>query len=192
MTEDKYTEKISLWLDDELDTTEQLQLRQHLSECADCRLAYERMKHIDRLLRHAAQVMATPSPGFGQRFETRLAEYHPQKLWHIWVALLALMVGSLLFVVGWGIWGGLAVASYGATLLNTRLLTQSVFLFADTAENLRLYSGLGVLVFKTSLITMQQPLFWGFVVIAAASGGLWVRFMRQIVRRGTVSARLVF
>lgn len=192
MTEDKFTEKISLWLDDELDLTEQMHLRQHLAECADCRHTYERMKHVDRLLRHAALVMAAPRPDFSRRFEARLAAYHPQKMWHIWLTLAALMIGSLLFLAGWGIWGGLALVSYGSALLNTRLLTQSVFLFADTAENLRLYSGLGVLALRTSLITMQQPVFWGFVLIAAVAGGLWIRFMRQIVRRGPISARLVF
>lgn len=192
MTTDEYTEKISQWLDDDLDTTEQMKLRQHLSECDHCQHAYEQMKRVDQLLRSAALVMVAPSPGFTHRFEARLADYRPQKLWHIWVALVALLFGSLLFVVAWGIWGGLTLVSMGSVVLNTRLLTQGLFLVADTAEDVRLFGELGVLVVKTSLITMQQPLFWGFVIVAAASVGLWFRLMRQLYQRGVISAKMIF
>jgi anti-sigma factor RsiW len=192
MTNDNYTEKISLWLDDELDTTEQMKLRQHLSECTDCRQAYEQMKHVDQLLRHAALVMVAPAPGFVHRFEARLADYRPQKMWHIWAALSALLVGALLVVSVWAISSGLALVGLASTVLNVQLLTQSLFVFADTAADFRLFTELGALVLRASLITMRQPVFWGFVVVAAATGGLWAVFMRQLYQRGLVSAKLVF
>ncbi len=187
MPNDLFTEKISLWLDDELDTAEQMHLREHLLECAHCRQAYQEMKHLDQMLRGAALVMVAPAPGFARRFEARLAEARPPKLWHIGLVLVALLVGSLVFLAVWGATSGLAAVS----LVNIRLVSRSMYFVANSVDDLRLCAGLGVLVLKTSLITMEQPLFWGFVAIAGALAALWVRLMRQLSQRGLITANLV-
>jgi len=66
MTKDTFTEKISLWFDDQLSPAEVAELKDHLSGCPSCRQTYSAMQQVDQVLQAAARVMAAPQPGFSR------------------------------------------------------------------------------------------------------------------------------
>ena len=183
--QDMYTEKISLWLDDELNTAEIAELHTHMAACPHCQNAYQGMRHVDQLLVNAARVMVAPLPGFTHRVETRLAYHHPTKAWQIWLALGALVAGALIFLGFWAVTGGITLYSLGQSMLDTGLVVQGMAVVVDTADNFRFLFNLGGLVIKTGILTMKQPVFWACVIVALALTGLWVRVVQGLYRRGT-------
>ena len=192
MTKDNFTEKISLWLDDELNLTEVAELQDHLSACPACCQSYEAMKHIDQLFRMAAMQMAAPMPGFSQRFEARLAQHSPAKPWQIWLALGALLGGTIFFFGAWVVVGGIALLSVSASVLDAGLYYQGLAAFIETVDNLRVFLNLGALFLKTSFITMGQPVFWGCILIALGMTWLWVRALQNLSRRTITNIQLIF
>jgi predicted anti-sigma-YlaC factor YlaD len=187
-----FTEKISLWLDDELDDSEADELQAHLATCQACRHTYRAMQQVHLLLDAAAATMVTPAPGFAQRFEARLAHRRPVKPWQIVLALSALLLGTLLFAGAWTVMSGLTLVSAGSALLDVDLFYQGVIGFIDSADQLRFFVNLGALFLKASFITMQQPLFWGCLLVAVLMTGLWARALQMLYRRETVTAEFVF
>ena len=190
-TQDMFTEKISHWLDNELDRTEVAELQTHLKQCRTCRQTYAELSQVDQWLRSAVTVMALPGPGFVQQVETRLAQVQPRKMWQIWLAVMGLVFGALFFVGAWATFGGLAIYSTSATVLNAQAVHQVLVSVINSAQSASFYLELGGLFLQTSVITMQQPLFWGLVVIAAALSVLWVQIMRMLLQRGVISAKLM-
>lgn len=191
MMKDTFTEKISLWLDDELSPVEVTELQTHLASCPACRQTYEAMQHVDRLLRTAAGVMVAPHPGFPQRFEARLARHHSPKPWQIWLTLGALLVGTLLFFGAWGVVGGLTLLSISASVLDVGLFYQWLVVFIESVDSLRVFLNLGALFLKASFITMQQPLFWGCLLVGVATTLLWVRAVQTLSRRAVSTIQLM-
>ncbi len=192
MTEDRFTEKISLWLDDELNPTEVIELQAHLTDCPTCCQTYAAMQHIDKLLRTAATQMAAPMPGFSQRFETRLAQHSPAKPWQIWLTLGALLGGTILFFGAWLVIGGMALLSAGASMLDVGLYYQALAALIETVDKLRVFINLGALYLKVSLITMGQPIFWACILIALSMTWLWVRTLKNLPQRATANIQLIF
>ena len=190
-TQDTFTEKISHWLDNELSDTEVTELQTHLQQCRTCRQTYAELSEIDHWLRSAATVMALPSTGFARQVEIRLAQVQPRKLWQIWLAVMGLVFGALFFVGAWATFGGLAVYSAGSTILNPQMVHQGLVMVIDSAESMSFYLELGGLFLRTSVITMQQPVFWGLVLVAAALAVLWVQIMRTLLQRGVITAKLL-
>lgn len=191
MAEDKFTEKLSLWLDNELEEAEVAQLQAHLQECATCQKTYGEMQRLDRWLRDVATIMISPSAGFKQRVEAGLVQVQPQKVWQLWLAVLALAVGAVLIFGMWGLTSGVTLYSIGLTLLDVRLVHEGVQTFITTADSFRLYLVISGLFLKTGLITMQQPLFWGLVAVALAAAFFWIRLLRRLVEHGTNTAGLL-
>jgi len=189
--QDMYTEKISLWLDDELNTAEIAELHAHLATCMHCQNAYQGMRHVDQLLVNAAKVMMAPLPGFAHRVETRLAHHRPTKAWQIWLALGALVVGALIFLSFWAVMGGITLYSLGQSMLDTGLVVHGMVIVIDTADSFRFLLNLGTLALKTSILTMKQPLFWGCVITAALLAGLWVRIIQTLFKRGAAVVEMM-
>ncbi len=187
-TQDMYTEKISLWLDDELNRAEVAELQQHMAQCAACRQTYTELNRVDGWLRDAARLMVVPESGFAQRVETRLAHVKPPQLWQIWLAVLGLVLGALFFVAAGLFFGGLTIYSTGTTvlMLNTQAFSQGLVAVIKTADNALFYLEIGTLFLRSSLITMQQPIFWGLMLLAVALGVLWVQLLRKLHRRGAI------
>ena len=188
-TQDAYTEKISSWLDNELTEAEAADLQHHLRQCQTCQATYHELNQMHEWLRRAALVMAAPAPGFTGRFETRLAHYHPQKRWHLWLAVLGLALGAIFILAATALFGGAALYSLSASVpaLNGQLAHTAVVYLINSANTARFFLGIGLLFLKTSLLTMQTPLFWGMVVVAAASAWLWVRVMRSLLKTGVAA-----
>lgn len=191
MTQDKFTEQISSWLDGELSPAEVTELQTHLSRCATCQHTYQQFQAMDHWLRNAAAVMAMPAAGFSERFEARLAAYRPPQLWQLLLAVGALVIGAVFVLGGWAIAGGLTLVSVSTTVFNTSLLSQSLISFIESTDSLRFTAEMGLLVIRSSIITMQQPAFWGFMALAVVLALVWVWLLRQLMQRGAITANLL-
>lgn len=183
MSKDAFTEKISLWLDDELNPNEVAELETHLASCMSCSQLYQAMQRVDALLHAAAMTMVAPGPGFSHRFETRLAQYRPSQPWQMWLAVSGLLIGAFLIFGAWAIIGGMTLATTTTALFDVGLLLQQLENFIDSATSARAFFNLGGLFLKANVIVMRQPLFWVSILVAIAMSGLWVRILRSLSRR---------
>lgn len=191
MNEEKLTEQISLWLDDELSQDEITELQTHLANDPASRHTLEAMQHVDQLLHTAAAHMVLPSSGFTQRFEVRLTHYRTPKPWQTWLAMAALLGGTVSLFTIWAVVSGIALLSIGTTLLDASIVYQGLVTFIQSVNHLEGYLSLGTLLLKTSFITMQQPFFWVCLLIAVSLIGLWVWIMRMLSHRTTTPPQLV-
>ncbi len=189
--EDKYTEQISQWLDNELSASEVTELQGHMNGCQNCRHMYKSLLQVDNMLCKAAQVMVTPQAGFTQRFETRLIHYQPSKPWQIWLAVSSLLLGTLFFSGAWAVAGGITLVTVSVSMLDAGLLYQLVTQIIKSVDSFFLALNFGALFMKAGFITMSEPLFWGSVVVVVALIGLWVRVMQTLVRRTGISIQMV-
>lgn len=187
---DQYTEKISQWLDDELQPEEISELQGHLAHCAACRQTYESLQQTHTLLLDAARQLVGPNHGFVQRFETRLAYYRARKPWHLWVALSALLVGTLLFVGILAVNGGLLLTSVSLSALDAGLMYQGLTIVFESAASLRTVANIGLLFWKTGLFLFSQPLVWLLIVLAVGATWLWIRMLQLLARRPANSIEL--
>jgi predicted anti-sigma-YlaC factor YlaD len=191
MKKDAYTEKISLWLDDELNPAEVTELKAHLETCLDCRQTYQAIQQVDELLWGAAAMMASPSPGFNQRVETRMVHYRPGQRWRIGVALAGLFLGTLLFAAAVAMVGGTALMGYGQVGVDADLFYQWLVSVIQSVTSLRVLLNLGGLFLKATFITMGQPLFWLCVLLSISMAWLWVRVMQTVSRRTAPTVEFV-
>lgn len=189
MNYDAFSEKISLWVDNELNPAEIADVEAHLATCRNCQQLYGQIRQMDQLFQMAAMEMVAPAAGFTQRFEAQLAYHHPVKRWQLLLALGSLAMGVLLF------WGVVAVS--GLTLLdstfavNAGILYEGVISLIDSADNLRVLLNLITLFLKACLITMQQPIFWGLALLTIGLSWLWLRVMKTLSQRGSFTAELI-
>jgi len=186
MTHNKYTEQISLWLDNELSPNEVNELQSHLAECPACTRFYQAMKQVEQVLNSA--VMVEPSPGFTQRFEARL-EQQQIRQGRMWLGMTILAVSTLAMFIAAGVFGWLVFAAQGIDWL---LPTFYYYLgrLGETVNELRAVVNLGSLFLKAAFMTMQEPMFWGFVIVALAMVATWVRVMQMIYRRSPLITAL--
>lgn len=187
---DTFTEKISLWLDNELEAAEVAKLQNHLTTCAECQQHYQNWLHLDSLFQTAAASMVSPLPGFSHRVEERLASHRPYKLWQIWLTLAALLVGALFFLSSWLVAAIFTLMTLSFSLYDAGLYHQAVNTLLDWAGNLRFFFNLGTLLLKTGFIIMQQPLFWGSVGVAVVMAWLWAKGTWSLWQRNTETYKL--
>ncbi len=192
MTKDNFTEKISLWLDNELSPTEVAELQAHLADCPVCHQTYQAMQQVDHLFRMVAKQMVAPSPGFTQRFETRLAGHRVAKPWQIWLTLGALLLGTLFLFGLAGLLGGLTLVSVSVSVINVGWFYQWLVTFMESVDTLCFFLNVGALFLKASFLTMQQPIFWGCLLIGIIITWLWARLMRALAQRSAPIVNLIF
>lgn len=180
---DEYTEKISLWLDNELSANEVTELKAHMTTCPACRHTYQVMKHVDTMFRRAAKVMVTPPAGFTQRFETRLVQHRNIKPWQIWLTVSALLFGVVFFFAAWAVVGGVALISMSTSMLDVGRLYHLLTVVIESVGSFRVFLNLWSLALKAGFIILSEPLTWGFMVVGLATVGLWVRVMQTLARR---------
>jgi predicted anti-sigma-YlaC factor YlaD len=190
MSMDQYTEKISLWLDNELSPGEVTELEAHLADCPACHQTYEAMQRVDRLFRTAARQIVIPAPGFTRRFETRLAQQRPVKPWQLWLTLGALLSGTVLIFSAYAIVGGIALLGVRTTAVDAGLYYQGVITFLESVDQARIYLNLSSLFVKASLLTMSQPLFWVSTMIIITIIGLWLRIWRGLSQGRSINLSL--
>jgi predicted anti-sigma-YlaC factor YlaD len=178
MGTDQFTEKISLWLDHELSQLEVTELQTHMVDCPACRQTYQAMQGLERLLGRAAVEMKAPQPGFSQRFATRLAQHQPVSRRPSWWGIAALL---LLFIT--------ALAG-GATMTLSTWLDAGGWVTAVLAvvDTLRTVVSLGTLLLKAGLLTLSQPLFWGYTLLMAGLAWLWLRIIQTAYQQRPVTA----
>jgi predicted anti-sigma-YlaC factor YlaD len=187
MREDKYTARLSVWLDHELSPNEVVELKQHLQSCDNCQQNYQAMQQVDGLFRQAALQMVAPTAGFSQRFESRLNQHQTERR-QAWLAILALLLGAILlfiFIIS-SSWGFMGMLSSDLPTLQQGQI--QVIHLANTAHSwLNL---LGVLV-KASFIVMTQPLFWGLVIVSLIVTGLWGRLMQVLYQQQSLNSPML-
>ncbi len=189
MKNDAFTEKISLLLDDELSAAETTELQAHLTDCHTCQQAYQAMQQVDTIFREGAKVMVTPAAGFVQRFETRLVQRRAHNGGHLWLGLGTLLLGTLSLSVITGLMVS-AFISAGVNTMGVSLLYHWLARFIESANFVEVWLNFGVVFLKACLITMRQPLFWGFAVVATGLVWLWLRVIKLISQQGTATLRL--
>ena len=60
----------------------------------------------------------------------------------------------------------------------------------EAVNELRAVVNLGSLFVKASIMTMQEPMFWGFVVLTLALIATWARVMQMIYRRSPLATAM--
>jgi hypothetical protein len=189
MNYDTFSEKLSLWLDNELNPAEVADLETHLARCTGCQQLYEQMRQVDHLFQTAAMEMITPAVGFSQRVDARLAYHRPAKPWQMLLAMGSLALGTLIFL-------GVVLAS-GLTSLDFSFVTSGALLYQgvisliDSVDNMRVLLNLITLFVKACVITMQQPIFWALVLLTIGLSWLWLRVMKALSRRENLTAELI-
>jgi predicted anti-sigma-YlaC factor YlaD len=186
MTHHKYLEQVSLWLDNELSPNEVNELQAHLAKCSDCTRFYQAMKQVDQALNSA--VIVEPSPGFTQRFETRLQQRQIRQ-GRMWLGMTILAVSTLAMFVVAGILGWMIFAAQGLDWLLPTFYTYLGRL-GGAVNELRAMVNLGSLLLKASFMTMQEPMFWAFVVITLAMTMTWAKVIQIIYRRSPLTTAL--
>ncbi len=189
MTHETFTEKISLWLDNELSAAEIAELQTHLSGCPTCQQTYQAMQHVDRLFHESASIIVAPTPGFPQRFEARLAQRYARNGGHLGLGLAVLLLGTLfLFVIG-----GVTISTFisaGMSMMGVSALYDWLAAFIESANLVGVWFNLTSLFVKACLITMSQPLFWGFAVVAIGMAWLWLRLLKSVYQRSAITIEL--
>lgn len=185
MSHDTFTEKILLWLDNELSNPEVAELQAHLMDCPACQHTYQALQRVDTLLRSGASVVVAPAPGFITRFESRLVQHQARHNGHIWWGLGVLFVGTLFLFIIAGIVLGTFVSA-GVNLVGIDILYKGLAGLIASANTLAVWLNLAGLFLKASLITMTQPLFWGCALMAAGLAWVWLRLLKVVNRTVTV------
>lgn len=172
---DKYREKISLWIDEQLTADEVRQIEAHVAACASCRAALDSLRRLDRLL--SAAPMIAPAPGFSQRFQTRLATRRRRR--RTWAGLLTLSGATLLLVLGaatllaisgLSLWGNLPVGG---------LLPQVTGLLLDVGQAMAVFLNLAWLIVSALARGLRHPVFIAYVATTTVLIAAWT----QIVTR---------
>lgn len=190
MQHDIYTEKISMWLDGELPPQEITELEAHLVECPVCRHTQRAMQQLDTMFRAAAVTMARPQPGFSRRVEKRLARHTPYQRRHMLLGVLVLLLGTVFFAAG-SLATGIALIGAGSNLLDISLVYYGLGLVGSTVNEVRLAANLAELAVRVAVLTMQQPLFWGYAAAALGLAALWLKLMQVAYKRVPVTIQMM-
>ncbi|MBI1882312.1 MAG: zf-HC2 domain-containing protein [Chloroflexi bacterium] len=190
MTHDAFTEKITLWLDNELSDSEVAELQTHLADCLTCQHTYQAMQRVDTLLRGGSSVIIAPAPGFTARFETHLGRHPARNHGHLWLGFGVLLLGTLfLFVVS-----GIVVSTFvsaGTSLIDVATLYHWLADLIESTNTLGVWFNLVGLFVKVSLITMSQPLFWGYALVALGLTWMWLRLLKFVNRQAPTTVELL-
>jgi anti-sigma factor RsiW len=187
---DPFTHKLSLWLDHELNPTEEAELWAHLPQCPVCQHHFQMMQQVDALLRDAALHVTAPAPGFVGRFEAQLARRHVQNKRRLWLGLAVLLLGTLFFIIVGGTVVAVSVQT-GLSTVGVSLLYGWLVSLLESVQAVGVWVNLMETLVRVSLNTMSQPLFWVCAAAAIGLAGLWVRLLRQAYRRVSLTVEIL-
>lgn len=190
MAHDIFTEKISLWLDNELDLVERTELQAHLSSCPDCQHTFQAMQRVHTLFGEAATTLVIPQAGFSQRFEARLARQRAYQPKRVWWGMSVLLLGTVLLLLIAGVTVG-AMVSAGVSMLGVPALYGWLAGFVEVTNTLGVWLNLAGTFLRACLKTMSQPLFWGGVFLALGMSWVWLRLLQKIYQRTVVTVELL-
>jgi len=191
MKHENFVEKISLWLDNELSPAEVEELKAHLAQCPACQHTYQAMRQVDQLFRNAATCMVNPSAEFKPRLQAGLTHYRPANFWQTGVGLGALLLGAVLLLIVGGTTAGLTLTSTIAPFFSLDLVHRGLLALTGLFNVLNDLMSVGSFIVKFGLITIRQPLFWGYVIVALSLTWLWIRMMRMAYRRMPVAVEVL-
>lgn len=188
MNQEEFTQNLSLWLDDELESAQIAPLQQQMADHAGYHDLYQQMKQLDTALHEAALQVTTPDAGFAERFETRLAQHNVKQQRQAWLAMTALLLGTAFLLI---LFTYEVVALLGLTgiplSLDISTLQQGQIVLIDWVSNLYSLVNLGGVVLKAGLIIIQQPLFWVCAFMSVMVMGMWAGVMQRLYRQQSLS-----
>jgi hypothetical protein len=157
-------------------------LEAHLAECGECQATWDALSEVQRLLR--AEPPVAPRPGFGGRFQARLAQRRtrPRLLWGgLALGLGAVSVAALVIPVGLGVLlAGVRAAQEPATTLALLASLDATAAFAETVLGALFIAARAVLEAAAT-----NPLTWAASLAGLALAALWVYVMRHLPQKGT-------
>jgi len=185
MHNDQFTEKLSLWLDDQLSSSEVQEMEEHLRDCPECRSCYQTMQNIHLMFQTSTNEVAQPVPGFAERFEARLAQRSANRKTTA-LAVVVLLVGTILLsgVMLSGTAGSIALI---ISSLSVGFLQNTQIIFIEQVNLLASLLNLGTVFIKACLITMTYPLFWATTALSMGLTAMWIRFMKMLYRHQSIS-----
>jgi len=172
-----FTDKVTLWLNDELSPAEIAELEAHLAEHPDDYDTYLAVRRADSLLRTAAMLVVVPERGFTARFERRLADYKPRRAWQRWLALSVLMLIAVVLVSVGAIIGGVTLLNTWATIIDMQIFYYWLGMLGQTINQARALIELGGVFLKISLIAISYPAFWVTIPVTGVLAWLWLRLL---------------
>jgi hypothetical protein len=184
MNREKFTEKVSLWLDNQLSSTEVAELQTHINQSVEYQQIYQDMKDVDSLLSASAE-MATPPVGFSKRLNTRLEAKLIERQQKKWLAVVALLLGATLLstIAISVIFNEATFVINSSPILNVQMVYQWQVIFIESVNDGLVIFNLFSLLIKASLLMMVQPLFLVCVIMTFIVTGLWVRLMQLLYHR---------
>lgn len=169
---DEFTDKIMLYIDDELSEAEATAFEAHMMSCGACQAEFEALTQIDTLFTRAP--MVAPPPNFVSRVEVRLEQRLNRRRT---IAGVAVMSFILLSMVGLGAWYIAGTASLGS--LNTGLLVQMAGFFEPTLGAVATLLKVVPLAFKGLFNLTRLPILWGYVAVSVGMVSLWAQILRR-------------
>lgn len=193
MDRERFIEKVSQWLDDDLSRAEITELQQCLDHNAEYRQIYHTMQQMDSSLRQASRQMVDPAAGFQQRFESRLKHHQARSQRRTWLAVVALLLGSLLMttvLISMAL-NGVTFIANTPTLLDVQNISQWQVMVIEMADSSQAILNLMGLLLKAGFITMTQPFFWLCAVMSLFITGIWLGFIQRLYRQQSVTLPIV-
>lgn len=187
MNREQFTEKISLWLDDELSQAEINELQTVINESAEYRQIYQEMKYVDSLFLASAE-MVMPPVGFSDRLE-KLALHQAINQQRRWLAVVALLLGTVLLstIAISVLFNGATFVINSLPILDVQTVYQWQVMFIELVNEGLVLFNLFSLLIKASLLMMTQPLFVLCMVITLIVTGLWMRLMQLLYHRQSLT-----
>jgi len=180
---DTCREWMSLWLDGRLVQAEVEQVEEHIATCADCRMALDALRHVDRLLSAAPLVL--PAPGFTLRFQARLAARRRRR--RTWAGILTLGLATLGILLVTGVLLALYGLQWWEFLTASGWLGQGVGLLLSLGKAWVALLNLARLVAGGLARCLAHPAIAAYAIVTAALTLAWT----QIVRRRLFTSHIV-
>lgn len=177
--DDKLAEHMSQWLDNELPPKQAAALSQHIETNTEAQQLYQRMQQVDAIFQEAATTVMAPPRHFHNRVEAQLMHLKPISRWRIIMGLSVLVLGLVFFIA---LGAGIAVTNLPATLPNASVVNDGLDTVVRSINFIQVVADFGGLFAKTIFIALQQPLLWGYLVLAGGLTYLWVRVMQTLYR----------
>lgn len=182
-----YSDMMQAAMDGELTPGQQAQFEQYLAESGEARAMWNALTEVDALL--SAAPLAKPRPGFGKRFEARLAGQR-SRVKTLW-GTLALGTGTLMSAAALS----LLVATYAFALTATghaqqpsellsMRVTQAAVAFADARA---LINALSISALALGEWGLMQPTMWLLATLGLGITAVWLYLIRKLSPEVTIS-----
>lgn len=169
---DEYTDKIILYLDDELPPAEAAALETHMASCPACEAEFEALAKLDRLF--ASAPMVVPPANFVATFELKLEQRLNRRRTVAGAIIIGLLLAALL---GLGTWYGV---TQRVNLLDLSQIFHLVSFLTPLVGVAETFLKVLSLTASGLLALTRHPVFWGYITMAVGIISLWMQILRRV------------